>query len=505
MTHFKPILRVSAAALFASAPAAFADVTAADVWAQFKSYMQTGGQTMSVGSEQMAGDTLTITDLQIAMDSPEAGVNATISILTFKENGDGTVTVTLPPEYPLALTMKPEGESEGTMNMVIKQTNLTAIASGTPENLNYAYAGEKIAVVLESLDLADDEPPVDMTMEMAFNGVSGTYSIGSGEMRAFTAATNAASLTIDAHIEAPDEDTTVEVHLNASNLASSSSGSLPATANYADMAAMIASGFAVTGALNYGASQFSFEINEAGDETSIQGTGATGGIDFKMSGDGISYATRGTGLDMSVSGGDIPFPSIDVQLAEGGFGLTMPLSKSDSPKPVGLLVKLVGLAVNDDIWGMIDPGGALPHDPATLIVSVSGTANWLVDIMAPDAEEQMAMGMPGMLHSLAIDELQVSIAGADLTGTGAFTFDNEDMMTWGGMPAPDGSVDLALSGGNGLIDKLVTMGLLPQDQAMGARMMMGMFARPGDGPDNLVSKIEVKKEGSIFANGQQIK
>jgi hypothetical protein len=79
------------------------------------------------------------------------------------------------------------------------------------------------------------------------------------------------------------------------------------------------------------------------------------------------------------------------------------------------------------------------------------------------------------------------------------------MMTWGGMPAPDGSVDLKLAGGNGLIDKLVTMGLLPQEQAMGARRMMGLFARPGDGPDNLVSKIEVKKEGSIFANGQQIK
>ena len=43
-----------------------------------------------------------------------------------------------------------------------------------------------------------------------------------------------------------------------------------------------------------------------------------------------------------------------------------------------------------------------------------------------------------MIHSLDVDELQLTVAGADLTGTGAFTFDNEDMMTWGGMPAPDG-------------------------------------------------------------------
>ena len=37
--------------------------------------------------------------------------------------------------------------------------------------------------------------------------------------------------------------------------------------------------------------------------------------------------------------------------------------------------------------------------------------------------------------------------------------------------------------GTGEIDKLVAMGFVPEDQAMGARMMMGMFAQPGDGDD----------------------
>ncbi len=40
---------------------------------------------------------------------------------------------------------------------------------------------------------------------------------------------------------------------------------------------------------------------------------------------------------------------------------------------------------------------------------------------------------------------------------------------------------------------------------MGARMMMGLFAQPGDGPDTLVSTIEVKEDGSVLANGQRIK
>jgi hypothetical protein len=48
------------------------------------------------------------------------------------------------------------------------------------------------------------------------------------------------------------------------------------------------------------------------------------------------------------------------------------------------------------------------------------------------------------------------------------------------------------------------MGLVPEDQAMAARMMLGLFARPGDGPDTLTSKIEVKGDGAILANGQRL-
>ena len=49
------------------------------------------------------------------------------------------------------------------------------------------------------------------------------------------------------------------------------------------------------------------------------------------------------------------------------------------------------------------------------------------------------------------------------------------------------------------------MGYLPEDQAMGMRMMMGMFAVPGDGEDVLTSTIQVKPDGQILANGQRLR
>ena len=99
---------------------------------------------------------------------------------------------------------------------------------------------------------------------------------------------------------------------------------------------------------------------------------------------------------------------------------------------------------------------------------------------------------------------EVTAVGASLTGKGAFDVDTMALMMSQGMSGAEGALDLSLTGANGLMDKLVAMGLVPQDQVMGVRMMMGMFAVPA-GDDAFTSKIEVKKDGQILANGQRIK
>ena len=98
-----------------------------------------------------------------------------------------------------------------------------------------------------------------------------------------------------------------------------------------------------------------------------------------------------------------------------------------------------------------------------------------------------------------IGQLVIDAVGARVSGTGAFTFDNS-----GPMPDPAGSVELTIDGANALIDRLVAMGIVPQDQAMGAQMMLGHFARPV-GDDQLESVIEVQPGGAVLANGQRIR
>ena len=66
------------------------------------------------------------------------------------------------------------------------------------------------------------------------------------------------------------------------------------------------------------------------------------------------------------------------------------------------------------------------------------------------------------------------------------------------------NVNLKAVGLNGLLDKLMAMGLIPEDQMMGARMMLGMFAKVVEGePDTMTSAVEFKDK-HLFVNGMQL-
>ena len=504
MLHFKPILGASALALLCAAPAAFADVSASDVWTQWKDQLSRSGQTFTVGEEHMMGDTLMVNNLTMAMETPEMSYSVTIPTLGFKENGDGTVSVEMYDQYyPIELKISPEGEEPVSVTLAMRQTGLAITASGTPEALSYDYSAEELSVDIDKL-VAPDSPDVTLSGGFRFGGVVGTYDLTAGDVQDFVQDVTAAMLDVTFEVNAPSEGGAMTFTMSATDLGITSEGGIPADIDYADMAAAISAGFSVMGKLSYSNASYAIDFKDGSDTFAGKGSSASESLEFWMSADGLSYIASVMGFALEASGSAIPLPSLSMSAEELGFGVTMPIVQSATPQNVGLVVRLVKVAVQEELWSLIDPTGQLSHDPATLIVDIKGTANWLVDLLAPDAAEQMAGSMPGELHTLDIDELELTAAGTSLTGAGGFVFDNSDLMTWGGLPAPEGVIDLTLSGANTLIDNLVAMGLIPEDQAMGTRMMLGMFAKPGDGPDTLTSKIEVTKDGHIFANGQQL-
>ena len=186
--------------------------------------------------------------------------------------------------------------------------------------------------------------------------------------------------------------------------------------------------------------------------------------------------------------------------------IKMPVTASEAPQDYTVALSLGDLTVNEELWSLFDPTAVLPREPATIDVDLTGQTTVFQDFM--NFAKMMELSdndVPLELNALTIKNFLISAAGASLSATGDFAFNNDDLTSFDGIPAPSGSAEVQISGANGLIDKLIEMGLIAETDAMGARMMMGMLAVPGEGEDSLKSNLEITEDGQILANGQRIK
>ena len=89
-----------------SAGTAAADVTAAEVWADWQKDLAVYGSIeLSVGAETMQGDTLKVSDIVLKVDDENAGITITMGDLKFVENGDGTVNIQMAASYPVDIAV----------------------------------------------------------------------------------------------------------------------------------------------------------------------------------------------------------------------------------------------------------------------------------------------------------------------------------------------------------------------------------------------------------------
>jgi hypothetical protein len=249
-----------------------------------------------------------------------------------------------------------------------------------------------------------------------------------------------------------------------------------------------------------------FTATENGETTSGQTASGSGNIELAMNADAISYGASASDQKISLEGGELPFP-VEAAMEESSFHLTIPTSKSEEDRDVSLGLNLGGFTMSDMLWDIFDAGKTLPRDPATIAFDLNGKVKMLVDLMNPEEMAAADRGeiMPVEPKSLTLNRLLIDAIGARVTGEGAFTFDNTDLVTFDGMPRPEGALNVTVDGANAVIDKLIQMGLLQEQDAMGARMMMSMFAVPAGGEDQLKSTIEINEQGHVLANGQRIK
>lgn len=491
--------------------AAWADVTPAQVWEDWRAYMDGMGYTITADESETGGD-LTISDLTIDVPMPEndGSVEVTLDTMEFRQNADGTVAVVMPENTPMTFDVKGTGDDpDFTMGLTFTQTGHTTTVSGGENDMTTDYRADAFGLKLENLTVDGETYDSDTArFSMEASDVAMTTRMTVADIRDYTQSAKIGNITYDLFVKSPEEQGELTMNGGVSDLTADGTGAIPLDmadpADAANTSAMLKAGFAVVGTLTAGAGNTNIEFKNPQDgDFSAQSSSEGGELKVEMGEDGLTYAGAQTGIEVSANVADLPFP-IELTMERGAFNVELPSVSSEETQDFALGMTMADFTMSDMIWGIFDPNKQLPRDPATIDLDLSGKAKLLIDYMDPDAVSDMETA-PGEVQALTLNTLVVDAIGARLEGQGDVEFDNTDMETYPGMPKPVGDVNLSLVGGNALLDKLVAMGFLPQDQAMGARMMMGLFAVPGSEEDTLTSKIEFTEDGQISANGQRIK
>ena len=492
----------SALALVLAPTVALADVTPAEVWESWQAMATSAGQELTVGGMVQEGDRLEVSDLVLTHKDPLAGT-ASVSFdrLVFKGNGDGTVTVSLPESYPLAMAFPKQAEGPGSLKLTISQPGMAIIAGGSAAATSYDFTAPRVTVILD--EVTDETGKVlDTTAEMVLTEAVAHYLVTrDGDQTALDSSFSAKGLGLNIAGKDPETGSDGKVVVSLADISGATRGNLLNADLMANLAVALNGGFTMDTSLSFGAAALDFDLTEAAGPTKLVASATGGSFVLAMDKSRMNYGTSLSGARFTLSSHDLPFPQIELAFAESGFNLRMPVSKSDTPQDFAFLTSLVDFTISEEVWGLFDPGARLSREPASFVLDTKGTGLWTTDIMDP-AVDLDAPTPPGELHSLELVQVLTKGAGAEVSASGGAIFDNTDLATFDGMPRPDGKFTVKIKGVHKLVDNLIALGLLGEDEATGFRMGLAMFARPA-GPDELVSEIEFR-DGGVFANGMQL-
>ncbi|MGB3147078.1 MAG: DUF2125 domain-containing protein [Paracoccaceae bacterium] len=471
---------------------AFADVTASEVWEQWKGFQQGLGHTIDAGSEAMEGDTLVVKNITTGFDDGTRQTEGEIDEIRLQQLGDGTVRVTMSEEARLAIINRPAIGAKLEIAAVARQTGLELLISGTPEDMAINATLPELRLNVDELSAQGTKAPFAMQITLKEN--TGLFHRAAGSGLQIDGDITSKSVSFSATGADPDNGGTVTLNGSTTGLAGKIAMEAPSAGKIVDMSQELRNGLRFGGNLTYQNGKTHIETDGGDGVYTADSSSEAGALHFDMSADGIRYGGQGSNSKLALAGQSMPLP-IELAIGETVFDLALPVMKSEEASPANLLIKLVDVSVSDTLWAMFDPETKLPHDPATLIIDLSGAVRPLVDLFAEDAS---ATKEPFEVAEAKLNQLQLKLMGAELAGTGTASVDYSKAE-----PKPQGLVELTLSGANQLMTTLTEMGLLQAEQAMGARMMLGMFAVPA-GEDRMTTKLEFREDGGIYANGQRI-
>jgi hypothetical protein len=497
MFRMKSFVAAPALALLLSGTA-HAALTSDQVWQSWKDAGAMIGLEVTAATENSAGGVLSLNGVSIA---PAGMAGITISDMTMTTEADGSVTVA--PGADIAVAMS--GMAEGSIKLA--HEGLVVKVHEAEGGMAYDYTAGKLDVVYDtkyagtSFD-GSEAPMVSSAGTVGLTNVSGSYSDTTGSNRVFGLDIKADKMSYSTSSDDPSMEMKQTGTSETNGVDMSFDFTLPSTMSLfaimtpADFATALNEGLGVSLTAKQGESTGTMTQENPYMPMSLtmKSGGGEGSVVFNK--DKFEVKSTVASFEIESAPGMMPMP---VKITSGPmeFAMLSPVMAAAAAADYAFLLKMNQFSINEEAWAMVDPTGALKHDAADVAIDLSGkTTMDLIGMI--EADETGAPPPIPAVESLNITELSAKVLGAALTSTGAFTFDNSM-----GFPMPLGEATVDVTGANQLIQGLIATGLLAEEDAMGAQMMMGMFMVPS-GDDALTSKIEVKEGMQILVNGQPL-
>ncbi|MGI3169591.1 hypothetical protein ACRARG_10585 [Pseudooceanicola sp. C21-150M6] len=488
---------------------AFADVKAADVWDQWSALATAFGYELSALPVR-EGLALTVPDATLTRqmpNDPETGapggsITMTLGRMRLVERGDGTVEVEFPGSLPVSVTMDGPQREKATASGAVTAQGYGMIVSGTPADTVYDLKADEIGLNFDKIETFGADP-VTAAVNVTLDGTAGTTTIRMGDI-----ATVARDLTVAAARYSvdipPPAGKSVRTRLEgmSEGLKMSFAAELPTTVAADDVPAYLAGGYSLSGTLDLGSGTSQLVVEDADETLQVALARQSGGVDVSVSQDGIVYDGRAEGLNISASGGKLPLP-VSTTMSSVALGLTAPAAAGPD-QDFGLRLNLAELVLPELLWAMLDPEGALDHEPVSAELDLSGKAEMFVSLMDPQAQQSLdpTGKAPGAIGSLTLNKLALQAAGAHIGADADVAVDHSARSVFDPkLPAFGATANLRLTGVTDLVERLARMGLIPGGPALVGVAMIRQLGKVETGPDDLSAEIIVSPSGAVTVNG----
>lgn len=520
MPLFRPNLlapKLIALTLCSAAPI-YADTTPQEVWDLVK--REAGPALTATPSRR--GEALILTRGRVQFPD---GFALLLPDVTLRQQQDGSVTVELPPRFPLVLDLPDAPGTPDKLTLNVAISGFSAIMRDIgPEDVDFSLSASTISALMDPIGPIDgqvQDADISAVLAGADLRLNWQSSFGSSGEASALADFNLATLNFDLRVDLPGEVTKLNAVADLSGLSGDLDLRVPAKVIAAmkrdvgapeptlpEMLDLLQAGLKLKAHSKSGPLTLSVEGHDPQNgpftlSLKAAGLGAEVGLDREA----VLYdvGLGSTQLDFKGQVPDLQTDSFSLGITELREILSLDLPSDANPSPDWrMLYKFDGITLSDSLWDEADPQKLVPRGPISLVLDSSGT--WTLDprlmrgmILRPDENPLAAL-------TFNLTEARIEGAGVKMTGSGGLDFDFADRSRYiEEVPVPEGKLSFLTIGANGLLDKLVSAGALTSEELSGFRMGMMFLGKAVTGQtDHLATELEFRS-GSFFLNGQKIR